>query len=340
MGPMVLPGSNVGHSFLAATQGAQVLYFWIKSTLPVSSSSVHCPGRFSSRVREVSSMMRIEFLLLSPFHIIGKGGGKGVAFNGRACWYLGWVREGVFSPLFSPPFSPPSRLRSWQAICLGVATPTAITASADIWVTGSMHRIDDGIVVMHRIDDGIVVSCPVFNILHILLLPLLLYCVAVCTDEPDRMRKVWDNDLQVGEVDQSADLSAVYKFEFWSIDGESITYTRFKASSNINISNIFYQPQKENRYKVCLTISYSTAILNVNNNKCKVVIFNSRSEEQPYKCNGGFLELVIQFKYLGLLVDKSANMLTNTFLNVTWPRLEVFIISFEILAFLNLNYLN
>jgi hypothetical protein len=53
-----------------------------------------------------------------------------------------------------------------------------------------MHRIDDGIVVMHRIDDGIVVSCPVFNILHILLLPLLLYCVAVCTDEPDRMRKV------------------------------------------------------------------------------------------------------------------------------------------------------
>jgi hypothetical protein len=37
-------------------------------------------------------------------------------------------------------------------------------------------------------------------------------------------------------------------------------------------------------------------------------IFNSRSEEHPCTYNEEFLESVDQLKYLGLIVDRSANM--------------------------------
>ncbi len=48
--------------------------------------------------------------------------------------------------------------------------------------------------------------------------------------------------------------------------------------------------------------------LQVNTSIFKVMIFNSRYEEQPARYTGEFLQLGDHFKYLGLLVDKSAHM--------------------------------
>jgi len=90
-----------------------------------------------------------------------------------------------------------------------------------------------------------------------------------------------------------------------------------RSSSNINISNIFYADdllltatKRESLQKMLnnLLLYSNSKGLKVNTRKSKVMIFNSRSEEQPFKYNGESLESVDQFKYLGLLIDKSANM--------------------------------